>query len=349
MLDGASVASFEKDEVLFRENDEPDYLYLVLEGEVALMREGSRERPLDIAMMGPGDYFGELGLLDGSPRSTGARIVKPAKLALVDSPSLADALSGAPAETFFALVSRIGASLRKTNDLLLAENLRKEKMILVGEMANTIVHDLRSPFTILNIACDGIRQRSEDPRIEWFCDSIEKQVSRMTTMVSEILEFSKGTTQLRRERVTVARLFETFEAYNRPELERKPLELVIEAVDAEVLCDEEKILRVLQNLFNNAADAIGEKEGRIALSSKLEGDRVVLSLADDGPGIPEDVRATVFEPFVTKEKTKGTGLGLAIARSVVAAHGGEISFETETGKGTTFRVSLPGGMGEVKR
>jgi len=67
-----------------------------------------------------------------------------------------------------------------------------------------------------------------------------------------------------------------------------------------------------------------------------------IKVSDNGPGIPEEIRATVFDPFVTQGKKQGTGLGMAIVRSAVEAHDGTISFETEDGRGTTFIIRLPG-------
>lgn len=342
MQKAAELVHLESGALIFRERDPSDTVYLVFQGEVTLMKEtpGS-QHPVDIAALGPGEYFGELGLLDGRPRSTSARITQPAVLARIGVEAFHEALSGAPAETFRALVSRISSNLRKANDLLLAETLRKEKMALVGEMANAIVHDLRSPFTIIGLACQTISARNDDPDTGKFCTMIEKQVDRMSAMVSEILEFSKGTTQLDRKPVTIPHLFETFASYNHLELERKQVDFELSPIEETVLCDEEKILRVLQNLFNNALDALRGGGGRIHLSAHRAGDRVDIHLADDGPGIPEAIRSTLFEPFVTMGKAKGTGLGLAIARAVVTAHDGEISFESTTGTGTTFKISLP--------
>lgn len=108
--------------------------------------------------------------------------------------------------------------------------------------------------------------------------------------------------------------------------------------------------QVFLNLIVNAAHAIAdvkqccpEREGLIAVRTRRDGDDVEIRISDNGAGIPEEVRTKVFEPFfTTKELGKGTGQGLAIARSVVVEkHGGQISFETEVGEGTTFIIRLP--------
>ena len=108
--------------------------------------------------------------------------------------------------------------------------------------------------------------------------------------------------------------------------------------------------QVILNLVINAAhaitDVVGQETGRlgtITVSTRLEGDWVKIGISDTGTGIPEKVRDRIFDPFfTTKAVGKGTGQGLAIARSVIVGkHGGQIDFETETGKGTTFYIRLP--------
>ncbi|HEY3913918.1 MAG TPA: ATP-binding protein [Verrucomicrobiae bacterium] len=116
-----------------------------------------------------------------------------------------------------------------------------------------------------------------------------------------------------------------------------------------VTCHLGDLNQVFLNLFVNAAHAIADvvkgtgEKGRITVRTWLEGDGVVVSVADTGTGIPERVRGKVFDPFfTTKEVGKGTGQGLALARAIVVEkHGGTLSFETEMGKGTTFFIRLP--------
>jgi len=103
-------------------------------------------------------------------------------------------------------------------------------------------------------------------------------------------------------------------------------------------------LNLLVNAAHAIADVVGEGggKGRITIRTRAEQDAVVIAISDTGTGIPEAIRHRVFDPFfTTKEVGRGTGQGLAISRSVVEKHGGTLTFETETGKGTTFFVRLP--------
>jgi PAS domain S-box-containing protein len=122
------------------------------------------------------------------------------------------------------------------------------------------------------------------------------------------------------------------------ELELQPLPLVS--------CHEGQIDQVILNLVVNAAHAIAKKgpaRGKITISSRQEGDEVVIAVADTGTGIAPEIRDRIFEPFfTTKPVGQGTGQGLAIARSVVTErHGGQLDFATRVGVGTTFTLRLP--------
>jgi len=116
-----------------------------------------------------------------------------------------------------------------------------------------------------------------------------------------------------------------------------------------VMCHAGEINQVILNIIVNAAHAIAERvkgsdqRGRITLRTRWENDSVLISISDTGNGIPPEAQDRIFEPFfTTKEVGRGTGQGLAIARSVVVTkHGGELSFETQVGEGTTFHIRLP--------
>jgi C4-dicarboxylate-specific signal transduction histidine kinase len=115
-----------------------------------------------------------------------------------------------------------------------------------------------------------------------------------------------------------------------------------------VSCHAGDLNQVFLNIIVNAAHAIGDvvkgtsQKGQIRVKTRLEGDDVVVTISDTGGGIPWQLRDKVFEPFfTTKPVGKGTGQGLAIARSVVRNHGGQLSFDSEVGKGTVFTIRLP--------
>jgi two-component system, NtrC family, sensor kinase len=100
--------------------------------------------------------------------------------------------------------------------------------------------------------------------------------------------------------------------------------------------------QVLMNLLTNAAQAIGEPGGTIRIEARNLDDRVSLIVADDGPGIPEEVLPRIFDPFfTTKDVGEGSGLGLSIVHGIIERHGGHIDVVSQPGQGTKFSISFP--------
>ena len=105
--------------------------------------------------------------------------------------------------------------------------------------------------------------------------------------------------------------------------------------------DPDQLFRVLFNLAQNAIEAMGERGGALRITARLTPELLAIEVADTGPGIPEQVRGRLFEPFAGSSKADGNGLGLAICRELVRAHGGEIELLGTSERGTVFRLRLP--------
>ena len=103
-----------------------------------------------------------------------------------------------------------------------------------------------------------------------------------------------------------------------------------------------ELQQVFLNLINNALDAMGTKGGKLEITSRIDGNFVVVDIADSGEGIPKANLARIFDPFfTTKQVGKGTGLGLSICYGIIKKMGGKISVNSSVGLGTTFHVYLP--------
>ena len=131
-------------------------------------------------------------------------------------------------------------------------------------------------------------------------------------------------------------------AFVREDLAAKQVELTVELADGDpvALIDAAQLRQCLINLVRNAADAIAGKTGHVTLRTGRVGDRVVISVEDDGIGIPADVLPRLFDPFFSTKDT-GSGLGLALTQQIVKDHGGDLAVSSTVGRGTTFTVSVP--------
>jgi len=328
--------------VIFNEGDASDAIYLVLSGRIALVKRVPGGYTQIIAHKGPDDYFGELGVLDGSGRSTGAVADGPVVLARITKADFLKILSQSPWHSVLRLFNHVSENLRATNERYVTEVVRKEKITLIGEMANGMIHDFKSPFTTIRLAVDMISTKHADEPTQQLCRTVLRQIHRLGGMVEEVLEFAKGDAQLNLQPIRLEALFAAVAEHagdalqhTRTRLEARPTPLVVPL-------DFDRFLRVLQNLVTNASEAIGaERRGRITLSATRRGEHGIITVEDDGPGIPSPIRDTLFEPFVSHGKRGGTGLGLAVAKSVVEAHGGTISYRDSPRRGTTFVIRLP--------
>lgn len=340
LVAAASLVTYGADHRIFREGETADSIYLVLSGKVRLTKIDPAGKEQFLAVVQAGDFFGEFGVLDGHPRSAGAVAAEDAtKLLRLPREAVVQAFRESSGESVMRLALHIISKVRETNQRYVEERLRKERMTLIGEMADRIIHDLKSPFCVIQLVADMLRQnRGMD--VNDLCDLLETQLRRMQAMIEEILDFSRGQPQIKPAEIRLPELVLKLEEYNRYYFEQMHVEWRAEVPDIVLRVDSDKLLRAFQNIITNAVEAFKGAGGRIAFRAAPEGDKLMIAISDNGPGIPEDMRGVFFEPFATLGKAKGTGLGMAVAKSIVEAQGGHISFDSEKDKGTTFYIQL---------
>lgn len=338
----AKAVWYEDGARIFSEADRPDYLDLVLEGSVDIVKATPDGWQRTITQVQAGSYFGDFSVLDGRPRSAGAIAKGRTCLARIPRDTFLHALRATSTTAVLSLARKLVTDIRELDDRYIRDAMTKTKMSALGEMLNTILHDFRNPFAVIGMATDLIRDAQPDnPQVTQCLKMIEEQLGRMTAMTDDILDFSRGVVRLHEAPLRVPELLARFEELNRVFLSRSGITLTVTAEPGRIHGDGEKLLRVLQNLANNAAEAMGEKGGTIELTARNVGDTVEIGVRDNGPGIPEAVRHRLFEPFATHGKARGIGLGLPIVKQIVESHGGKVRVETEAGVGTTFVLTFP--------
>jgi signal transduction histidine kinase len=328
-------------EYLFHEGDPAEGVCLVLEGVVDVSKAAGEHEQL-LSSIQAGDFLGEIAVLDGHGRSTDARARSTVSVAWIPTADLMGVLISEPVTLTLHIFQNVLALLRKTDELYVREVVRKEKLSLIGEMAGSLMHDLRTPVQVILSSIDVMRITHSDADTADCCQKMELQCDRLVAMAGELLEFSKGETKLHLERTDTSALIRQFMAYNEDAFRPVGVTLTVEEEPADIEVDSMRLQRVLQNLVNNAVQALNSKPGgRIDVRAWVADSTLYLSVRDNGPGIPPEIRDRIFDPFVTHGKTGGTGLGLAIVKNVVIAHRGKITFETQIGQGTEFLIRIP--------
>jgi signal transduction histidine kinase len=337
----AEILQLAPEAAIFAEQSPSDALYLILEGRVAFtkaMPDGSTQK---VSESPAGGFFGEVGLLTDKPRTLGALAQGEAVVCRIPGSLIVSFMDAAfPVRT---LLQNVIAHLDHTTEHYLNEVVRTEKLAVVGTMVASILHDFKNPFATISLGAHIIKQRQgDDAKIGKLCDNMEAQIQRMVRMANDLAAFARGESALQLEDVELDRLFTDFRELNRQAWETKPVTIELLGNGCILEADTDKLLRILQNLVGNAIEAIAGtgSTGHIRVSAEAMGEDVRITIEDDGPGIPPEIQANFFEPFVTRGKKGGTGLGSAIALSFVQAHKGTIHFDTGP-SGTTFHLRFP--------
>jgi PAS domain S-box-containing protein len=212
-------------------------------------------------------------------------------------------------------------------------------MTQLGEMATIMAHEVRNPLAgiagALQIIHDRLPVGGEERNIVM---DMRERLHALNARLTDVLSFARPQA-LQLAEHDLRQMTEAVVAQVREDPKFSALVMQVSGENVVCLVDAVLLQGALLNLALNAAQAMAGT-GRIRFDIETRGERVVCSVADDGPGIPMAVRARVFRPFFTT-KSHGTGLGLAIVRRVVEQHGGEISLHCPPAGGTVVRMVLP--------
>jgi signal transduction histidine kinase len=241
---------------------------------------------------------------------------------------------------------KMRAQLRAGRDALEvahAERVHSERLAALGKMATGIIHDLKNPMGVVQGTADLIRLRDPDNlKLGQQCDVIARQIDRMSALARDVLEYARGRTVLEPVVLDLSGWLREIAEGQEEAYRRGGVKLVVnDAVRAHVTIDPARMRRVIDNLLTNAREV--SRVGDVVTVSVGAGDagEVTIEVRDEGPGVPEEIRAALFEPFVTAGKEGGSGLGLAISKKIVEDHGATICVVSERGAGSRFQVVLP--------
>ncbi len=219
-----------------------------------------------------------------------------------------------------------------------------EKLASIGQLAAGVAHEINNPLSIILGYTGLLLKGNQDERLTGDLEIIRNNAGMCKKIVEDLLNFSRQT-DTRFVRMDIAETIGSVIDVLEGEFSGKGIEITTDFPDDIPLVpmSGDKIRQVCLNLLINAAQAI-EGEGSIRVVGRYEaGENMVrISFSDTGCGIPCKIQHKIFEPFfTTKEPGKGTGLGTSVSYGIIREHGGEISFTSEEGKGTTFSIRLP--------
>ncbi|MCH6202060.1 ATP-binding protein [Aquiflexum sp. LQ15W] len=249
--------------------------------------------------------------------------------------------------------------------------VQQEKLASLGQLTAGIAHEIKNPLNFVN----NFSEVSVE-MIEEALEEFEKREARDETLIRENLEDIKSNLQKvhqhgsRANGIVTSMLQHSREGTGKKEptdlnaLIKEYVNLSFHGmragknpIDVEIILDldpevkevpliKEDFTRVIINLCNNAFDAMKSVKtlhaASLSIRTKKQGDTIIIEVSDNGPGIPDDIKDKILQPFFTTKKgTEGTGLGLSITHDIVKAHGGGLSIESKFGQGATFIISLP--------
>lgn len=331
------IREFARGQTIFQEGEPGDCMYVVLRGSVAISKNAESGHEQLLGRVGPGDYFGEMSLIDSQTRSAQAVASESALIRILRRRDIDQLLAINP-EMMINLSKSTCDRLRTMNRQFIEQIVHQEKMSLVGQMASSIIHDIKNPMTVISMSA-GLMGRN--PLNAELSRTIILHADRITAMVNDLLDYARGVVRLNRQDVDPKKWFVDLAELLAPLVSGHDMKLRCEVTTHEHLCiDADRMTRAIYNLAANAVEAM-TADGVLTLRLSKPGDGFRIEVSDTGNGIPEAIRDRLLEPFVTCGKRGGTGLGTSIAKKIVEDHGGTISFTTETGKGTSFDIRIP--------
>lgn len=238
--------------------------------------------------------------------------------------------------------------LEEENRRLEEEGVRNYKKAAIGDMTNSIVHDIKNSMTVI-IGFSKLIKKEELPKakIDEFVDIILRQSEQVIGQLREVLDFARGDGSYAFDLEDIYDFYLKLENENRDTSNVDKIEMKFEFDDGlkgkKIVIDRARMNQVMLNIFSNAKDAMMGKEEKVITTRfiKNDDDKLLISIKDMGIGIKRENLNTIFEPFVSFGKKHGTGLGLAIVKQIVEKSHGEISVKSKYGEWTEFNIELP--------
>jgi len=222
------------------------------------------------------------------------------------------------------------------------ERLRRvDTLAVLGEMAAGMAHEIRNPLAAVKAGMEFIKKKLEkDPSDVEYLNMILSEVVRVERIVNDMIVYARRP-PIRPVILSIDAPLKKALSIMRDNIESKNIEVNMKAEKGlpPIMGDEDQLEEVFTNILSNAIDSLSDKNGKIDIMINKRENKVIISIADNGMGIPSDILPKIFNPFFTT-KQKGIGLGLSITQRIVSEHKGTIKVESKYQEGTKFCIEL---------
>ncbi|MEP6962161.1 MAG: ATP-binding protein, partial [Acidobacteriota bacterium] len=246
------------------------------------------------------------------------------------------------------------SELRRKNLDVLFERVASQldvanRLSAISRLSSGVAHEIKNPLNAILLRLDllKIRLGDSDPEVADELNILSKEVLRLDRVVKTFLDFSRPV-DVHFENVDLAALTREVAHLIKPQADFAKIELISEIPEGPEIMrgDPDLIKQAVLNLVTNALEAMAPNTGQLRITVARSEDGISLEVSDSGPGIPIELRKKVFQLYFTS-KAKGNGIGLAMTYRAVQLHNGTITFSSESGQGTTFRMEFPASVTNV--
>jgi signal transduction histidine kinase len=292
---------FRPGQEIFKEGDRGDGIYVVKEGLVQISGLVGPNVRHNFSQVGPGDFFGEMAVLEDKPRSASAVAVGETVLYFIPRELMLKLVERSP-QLSLNLLREISARLREFDRQYIREVLQTERLAVIGRFAHSIIHDLKTPLSIIGLSAEmAVMETCSAESRDKANLYIRRQVERINDMVNEILEFTQGSPSA----FTLAAMdyapyvkYVVKEITSEIRIQSVTIEMENEPPSARLKLNPRRLRHVFHNLIHNAVEAMPQG-GKISIRFQAQPAEIVTEIQDSGAGIAPEIAGQLFEPFAT--------------------------------------------------
>jgi signal transduction histidine kinase len=360
MVSLGSVESYAEGNMLCAEGAIERTFYILLEGEVKVTKVINEAEDRFLAILKPGDFFGEMALIQDAPRAASVRTVTPVVVLEIYRDHFEE-LVERNSRVSMAMVRVVTRRLGENNDLAI-EDLRMkaaelanayqrlaEEELARSEFLTVVAHELRTPLTVASGFIEMTRhQNIQGEMLYMALDTVSNNLQQIIALVNNIL-FLQEMEIILPTFITmdVATILTAIMEKQRSHAEQNSVGMSLSIAPnlPKVSADPNSLERALHAILDNAVK-FSPGGGAVEVQAGSKGREVWIKVKDAGVGIPPEMQPKIFNRFFHLEEVggylfRGVGLGLSIAKAVIEMHQGRIEVESELGKGSTFTIDLP--------